>query len=991
MNNKNNVETAGTARREVEEFISETLLPALCRFRAEFRSPLKAWFLALRDEIQRLRKDDEMYYKHSIDHLTAAFPDLKQILEDIRKEGWHQQFKDVIVESCSSLPEEIMEEQDKQHYESSEDDSAAASVVKLMKRIRRSVTGRSPVRTVKLRQLVLKKLLTDSTWIENLAAREYDELAMLMDLLLEKQSVNNEKENEEKAEEQTSFQLELFLDLENHLQVAVQHLKQFEEINQHQLEQIVDPVADSLRRGAGEAGTFALRQKAQPDTVIREFPASLKEKLEKQKEAWCRYLESQHADLNVQAEIARYGFIASSVKEDVLSMSHEFFRDTFYLPIEDGVTKLKEAEKNLDKLSSDSGKALGSNFEELRTQLQYDLQSHLIDVMTDEETLMVPVRRMQNLISDLQVETRRFSDELQLAKKRESKYPLPQLQFDTIRWHALASRFLKENAFRPLDPATQQLDQLLSQIRLETSEAVRVADVNLLAAIESTTSKEQEEEDPLLIAKEGIQRAIHTLEKSIRDVRQKQNAYTEIVTVKLPEAMHRLAQIMLKRDFESFELKDKALMVKEQAVNWKQILTSKWAVFEDRMELFWRFIVLKFKAGFRFVGPYIGFEPDEVVTVREKRNLVEYLANSGGKSDLPFIYRRLFDRDFSIDDRFYVPPRNGVDMITNSYDQWKRGLHSNVAVIGEKGSGKSTMIRFAKQSILSDTKPLELHFEKTFTTEAELLKKLCGVLGFKTTTNRNEFVEKVNQKKNPSVVVVENLQNIFVRNVNGYEALDAFWVVMSATMHKLFWVVSCSRYAWSFFMKMSSADQYFSHTVVTDQLDDKEIREAILLRHKATGYELEFEPDEYLKNSRAYKKVIGNNQQSQELIKENFFNRLSKISEGNPSIAMIFWLQSIKEFDERRFLFRPIEVTDVDKLEAPSRDVLFTLACLVLHDTLTKEEVAMALHEDPSQSRLMLARLKTKGIVYESDTGFNLNHLVYRQVVRLLKQRNILH
>jgi len=106
---------------------------------------------------------------------------------------------------------------------------------------------------------------------------------------------------------------------------------------------------------------------------------------------------------------------------------------------------------------------------------------------------------------------------------------------------------------------------------------------------------------------------------------------------------------------------------------------------------------------------------------------------------------------------------------------------------------------------------------------------------------------------------------------------------------------------------------------------------------------------------------------------------------------MIFWLQSIKEFDNRRFVFRPLEVTDVDKLEIPSKEVLFTLAALVVHDTLTKNQMAKALHEEEAQSHLMLARLKTKGIVYRSSSGYNLNHLVYRQVVRLLKRRNIIH
>lgn len=164
-----------------------------------------------------------------------------------------------------------------------------------------------------------------------------------------------------------------------------------------------------------------------------------------------------------------------------------------------------------------------------------------------------------------------------------------------------------------------------------------------------------------------------------------------------------------------------------------------------------------------------------------------------------------------------------------------------------------------------------------------------------------------------------------------------------------------------------------------------------MARHKASGYELYFEPGEMLKNSRAYKKLLDDDVKAQELVRDTFFSRLSKVSEGNLSIAMIFWLQSIKEYDSRRFVFTPLEVTEVDKLETPSKEVLFTLAALVIHDTLSQEQVAMALHQDLSESRLMLARLKSKGIIYKSKNGYNLNHLVYRQVLRMLKRRNIIH
>jgi len=301
------------------------------------------------------------------------------------------------------------------------------------------------------------------------------------------------------------------------------------------------------------------------------------------------------------------------------------------------------------------------------------------------------------------------------------------------------------------------------------------------------------------------------------------------------------------------------------------------------------------------------------------------------------------------------------------------------------------LIRFAEQKYLKEEAIATVSFNETFTEEEELLKTLCDALGFKQVKSKEEFLEKVERKKKRSVIIIENLQNIFIRNINGFDALEAFWIIMSSTMDKLFWIVSCSRYSWEFFIKISEADQYFSHVAYTDRLDETEIREAILTRHKSSGYELYFEPDETLKHSRAFKKLLGDEKKSQELVRDQFFSKLSKICEGNTSIAMIFWLQSIKEINSHRFVFQPLEITELDRLEVPSKEVLFTLTALIQHDSLNEQQLALALHQNPSESRLMLARLKTKGIIYAGSNGYHLNHLVYRQVVRILKQRNIIH
>ena len=54
-------------------------------------------------------------------------------------------------------------------------------------------------------------------------------------------------------------------------------------------------------------------------------------------------------------------------------------------------------------------------------------------------------------------------------------------------------------------------------------------------------------------------------------------------------------------------------------------------------------------------------------------------------------------------------------------------------------------------------------------------------------------------------------------------------------------------------------------------------------------------------------------------------------------------------------------------------------------------ELCRVLNLTLAQSRVLLTRLKSRGILIEEESGYYLNQLVYRQVLRLLKRRNIIH
>ncbi|WP_340105054.1 AAA family ATPase [Rhodohalobacter sp. 8-1] len=998
-------ETDADAQLSVEStvraFIETDLTREIQAMRLSFRQPLREWFAGTRDELLRLKKDDEKYYERSVKYLADRLPNLKKIIESLESDSWHSQLEASIKKASKSLPEEMTEEQLPDHLNALEEDSFYVKAGKFLKRIKQKIDSKPPKRTVFVRQLFLENVAASDEWIKEFAATEYDECTMLLDLLLEKTEQEKEgKSNEEELEEKkqskkkTDFKFQIFVELEEHLHIAVQHLKQVEQNNEQQVTRLLEPFAKKIISKSKIAGTFQLSQKRPSAKEEIKLDVASAESCKKQQREWVRFLMSQFSDLKVQVEIAQYGFLASETKDEIANQTHEFFRDSFYIPIDNGIKAIESAMNEIGEMKA-SGK-VGKKLDEVRLSLKDELDSRLLEHFQDAERVMSPVRHIQNLLSDLQAESRHFSDKLNLATRRESKYPVPAIDLDTIRWQSLAARFLNDEAVKKLDPTNQQFNQLFTQIKSAAEEAVQVVDVNIQAATEApkngdTAEKSEKEQAPLSISLEGLERAISSLEKAIKEVREKHDVYKEIVETRLPTALNSLAAIMLRRDFSQFELQDKALFVKEHALDWKQKLSSKWAILSDKVELGWRFAFKKIKLVSRFVAPYLGFKSEETISTKEKRNLAEDLAKPGAPSDLPFVYKRLFDRDFSIDERFYVSPSNGLGLVSGSFDQWSRGLSTNVAIVGEKGSGKTTLIRFVEKKCINDETPVVLNLHQTFTEEKLLLKMMCDALGFKPVETTEEFIEKVQRKKNRSVIVVENLQNAFIRNINGFKAIEAFWVIMSSTMDELFWIVSCSRYSWDFFIKIANADQYFSHITYTDRLDEEEIREAIMTRHKSSGYELYFEPDESIKNSRAYKKLLGDEKESQELIRNQYFSKLYKVCEGNTSIAMIFWLQSIKEIDKQRFVFQPLEITDIDKLEVPSTEVLFTLAALVQHDMLDREQVAHALHQSVADSSLMLARLKTKGIIYEGSTGYKLNHLVYRQIIRMLKRKNIIH
>lgn len=412
----------------------------------------------------------------------------------------------------------------------------------------------------------------------------------------------------------------------------------------------------------------------------------------------------------------------------------------------------------------------------------------------------------------------------------------------------------------------------------------------------------------------------------------------------------------------------------------------------DATAIFLRFASRKLRQFIIPVQRIFGFKIIDDKSAQKSVGLSTFLTETDQKiQELPKSYRELFDLTKQIDLELYVNASDNIRGVTKAFEAWEEGFPSSVALIGEKGSGKSTLSNLLKSEVFNESSVVNIEIKQSTWKIEQILSLLGSSFGVEEVNRPEHIVNALNAREERIVVNLEGLQKLYLRNINGFDALDALWLIMSETKEKVFWITTCSRYAWEFLNKIEGVETHFTHVFLTDALSEDNITNVVLNRHNKSVYKLNFEADESTRKSRNYKKRLDDPQAVQEYLKEIYFEKLSDLTEGNTSVATILWLRSIKKVERRTITISPFQPVNIETLEILKPETLFTLAAIVLHDTLKVAELCRVLNLTLSQSRVLLTRLKSRGVLIEDESGYYLNQLVYRQVLRLLKRRNIIH
>jgi len=238
------------------------------------------------------------------------------------------------------------------------------------------------------------------------------------------------------------------------------------------------------------------------------------------------------------------------------------------------------------------------------------------------------------------------------------------------------------------------------------------------------------------------------------------------------------------------------------------------------------------------------------------------------------------------------------------------------------------------------------------------------------------------------IIIFENLQKLFIREMHGQKALVEFIDIMTATQKNVFWIGSMSIYTFNYLERSLKMSAFFSYHIPLEPLSNDEISQLIIKRNRISGFKIKFEALDKDINDKKFKKL--SDSERQQFLKERFFKDLNNFAKSNISMALMFWLLSTKKVDDQTIIIKNFKKPDLSFLASIKMDRVFVLQALIMHDGLKLEQVANVLSYSLTKTKFLLLELLEDGVLIEKDDQYLVNPIIYRNTVQLLKSRNLL-
>lgn len=319
-------------------------------------------------------------------------------------------------------------------------------------------------------------------------------------------------------------------------------------------------------------------------------------------------------------------------------------------------------------------------------------------------------------------------------------------------------------------------------------------------------------------------------------------------------------------------------------------------------------------------------------------------------------------------------------------DNWfsEKITENDLMIYGHRGIGKTTCVKHWIDESEYHDKSIQIELKSKLTNTIELFSLLSSEFGhgIKDSSDLLAFDKELTTKK---IVIIDNAENLFLSTVGGFESYKTMLSIVNLPLRNIFWIFIMGSDPYFYLNDVFGRLNQYSYVFNLLPWRSEEIRELIMNRHQTSRRKLVF--DELLFSS------IGNDElSSYSATADRCFLLLAELSNGNPSLAMNYWINAASKAGNFTIEIGIPERPSTGFLSDYSADLLFIYAVLIRHKSLNIDEASLATRQNKSVAQRAIKLGIDNGFIKEMENQrFIIKTHWVSPIYQFLLAKNYLH
>ncbi|MDD4575680.1 MAG: hypothetical protein PHI36_04550, partial [Bacteroidales bacterium] len=342
-------------------------------------------------------------------------------------------------------------------------------------------------------------------------------------------------------------------------------------------------------------------------------------------------------------------------------------------------------------------------------------------------------------------------------------------------------------------------------------------------------------------------------------------------------------------------------------------------------------------------------------------------------SQMPVFYRTLFTSKSVINDDFWVPMEEDLTAIKKAIKWHKNGHGGGILIIGEHGSGKTTLIKYATDHFFKKNHVITINAPMGGSVMHEDWLRELRIASRKNGT-QNEIFDSL---PSDSIVVINDLELWWERSNSGYAIVEELMQLIKVYGKKVLFIINSNIHSYKQINRVFSMEDNFLHVLKCSTFNSKQLRKLILNRHKSSGINFQYKKKSEKHLTKLHLAVL--------------FNSYYNFSQGIPGVAMNAWIANIIRIENKSIVIKKPEIPNLEVLKALDPDWIIVIALFIQHKNMDVDKLARVTNMSKEESETIISNLHNAGmLVNRGNNIYILDRFMEPFLVELCLKKGII-